>query len=687
MQFADVILPVPFETFTYIVPPEMEGRVGEGSHVLVSLGKSKHYAGVVQCVHQNEPQGVVLKPIEQLLSDQPVVTRNQLDFWRWMAAYYMAPLGDVYKAAFPGSMKKEKKRTLPRPLPARDGSGYGSQIELPQLSDAQQAAYNHIWSSWGCVQDKDGNYSPPSREGQGEGSSICLLHGVTSSGKTEIYIHLIREMMAQGRQVLYLLPEIALTTQITERLRRVFGDAMVVYHSKFTDKERVEVYQRLLNSTEPILVLGVRSSVFLPFRNLGLVIVDEEHETSYKQQEPAPRYHARSAAIMLARQQGAKVLLGTATPSIETLHLARQGRYGYVPLMQRYADMQLPDVEVVDIARLKFQKRMKGAFSQRLLDEIAAALERKEQVILFQNRRGFSSFIQCKQCGWVPRCAHCDVSLTFHKRTNSLTCHYCGATYNLPEKCPQCEEQFTTVGAGTERIEEQIHRFFPEARTARLDLDTAKTRKSYEQLISDFSAGNYDILIGTQMVTKGLDFDRVSVVGILDADTMLNQPDFRAYERTFQMLMQVAGRAGRKGRKGLVILQTRSADSPVIQHVVNNDMEAMFTEQMEERTLFHYPPESRLIYIYLRHRDVEVVNHAAEEYTALLRRQFGDSILGPDRPPVSRIASLHIRKIILKVPLTASVTHTRRTLLAVQQQMQAKAYCTNLNIFYDVDPA
>ncbi len=684
MLYADVILPVPFETFTYAVPPEMEGRLGEGSHVLVTLGKSKHYAGVVLCVHQNEPQGVVVKPIEQLLSEEPVVTRNQLDFWRWMAAYYMSPLGDVYKAAFPGSMKKEKKRASARLLQAWERRGGCAEIQLPQLTSAQQDAYDAIWKSWGLPHDGSGALPQPG--GDGGGLSICLLHGVTSSGKTEIYIHLIREMMAQGRQVLYLLPEIALTTQITERLRRVFGDDMGVYHSKFTDRQREEVYRLQLSDAPYRLILGVRSSVFLPFHRLGLVVVDEEHESSYKQQDPAPRYHARSAAIMLARQQGAKVLLGTATPSIETLHFARQHRYGYVRLTQRYADMQLPQVEVVDIARLKFQKRMKGAFSQRLLDEIAAALERKEQVILFQNRRGFSSFIQCRQCGWVPRCAHCDVSLTYHKRTNTLTCHYCGATYTLPEKCPQCEEQFTTVGAGTERIEEQIHRFFPEARTARLDLDTATTRKAYEQLINDFSAGDYDILIGTQMVTKGLDFDRVSLVGILDADTMLNQPDFRAYERTFQMLMQVAGRAGRKGRKGLVILQTRSADSPVVKHVVENDMESMFREQMEERTLFRYPPFNRLIYIYLRHRDVEVVNHAAEEFAALLRGQFGDNILGPDRPPVSRIASLHIRKIILKVGQEASVTQTRRLLLGVQQQMQQKSYCANLNIYYDVDP-
>lgn len=679
-MFADIVLPVPFESFTYAVPSEMEGRVGMGWRVLVELGKSKRYAGVVLRLHDEAPQGVSVKTILEVLDDEPLVTSQQLSFWQWMATYYMAPLGDVYKAAFPGSMKNEKKTRRPSPT--------GGEVRpigtIPQLTEAQQKAYEAILRTWVGHSGESGTL--PLWGGDGGGLPICLLHGVTSSGKTEIYIHLIREMMEQGKQVLYLLPEIALTTQITERLRRVFGDSMAVYHSKFTDKQRETVYRSMLSTNGGRLILGVRSSVFLPFSNLGLVIVDEEHETSYKQQEPAPRYHARSAAIMLARQQGAKVLLGTATPSLETLHYARQGRYGYVRLTQRYADMQLPDIEVVDIARLKFQKRMKGAFSQRLLDEIAAALERGEQVILFQNRRGFSSFIQCKQCGWVPRCAHCDVSLTYHKRTNTLSCHYCGKTYSLPEKCPQCEEQFTTVGAGTERIEEQIHRFFPEARTARLDLDTATTRKSYEQLIADFSAGQFDILIGTQMVTKGLDFDRVSLVGILDADTMLNQPDFRAYERTFQMLMQVAGRAGRKGRRGRVILQTRSADSPVIQHVVENDMDAMFAEQMEERSLFRYPPECRLIYIYLRHRDVDVVNHAAEEYATLLRRVFPDQILGPDRPPVSRVASLHIRKMILKIPLSASVTKTRQALLAVQQQLLSIPYCTNLNIYYDVDP-
>ena len=669
MRYADVILPVPFETFTYAVPPQMEEHVGEGFRVLVELGKTKHYVGVVLRVHTTPPQGVSLvKPVLEVLDDERSVTPQQLRFWQWIAAYYLSPLGDVYKAAMPGSMKKETKPAK-RQRQTKNGkiqSSYAA-TGLSQFSPAQQQAYDEILSSW--------------RE-----TDVTLLHGVTSSGKTEIYIHLIREMLAQGRQVLYLLPEIALTTQITERLHRVFGDAMMVYHSKFTDRQREEVYRNLLSTSKAFLVLGVRSSVFLPFNNLGLVIVDEEHETSYKQQEPAPRYHARSAAIMLARQHGAKVLLGTATPSMETLHLARQGRYGYVRLTQRFADMQLPDIEVVDIARLKFQKRMKGAFSQRLIDEIAAALERGEQVILFQNRRGFSSFVQCRQCGWVPRCEHCDVSLTYHKRTHALSCHYCGATYVLPERCPQCGEVLKMVGTGTERIEEQVQKFFPEARIARMDLDTATTRSTYEQIIGDFAAGQTDILIGTQMVTKGLDFDRVSVVGILDADTMLNQPDFRAYERTFHVLMQVAGRAGRKGRRGKVILQTRSADSPVVQHVVENDFDAMYAEQMEERTIFHYPPQNRLIYIYLRHRDADLLNHVAEDYAAALRKHFSDQLLGPDRPPVSRISSFHIRKMILKVPLTASVTQVRQCLLAVQQQMMQRPLCTNLNIYYDVDP-
>ena len=685
MLLADVILPVPFETFTYSIPPGMEGNVSEGSRVLVQFGRTKTYAGIVLNIRQQDTKparNFVIKPIIDTLDEVPIVIPSQIEFWKWIASYYLAPLGDVYKAACPAGLKKGKakpksnrKQVLTQSIPPEEN---GTQTPTT-LNSYQQEAFDQINA---CQQP------------------ICLLHGVTSSGKTEIYIHLILQAISKGQQVLYLLPEIALTTQIMERLRRVFGNRLGVYHSKFSDTERANIYQQQLSDHPYDVILGVRSSIFLPFQRLGLVIIDEEHETSYKQQDPAPRYHARNAAMMLARQFGAKTILGTATPSIETYYRARSGQYGYVSLTHRYADMQLPDIEVVDIKRLRFQKRMHGAFSPRLIEAIGQALEQGEQIILFQNRRGFSSFIQCKTCGWVPRCQHCDVSLTYHKHTNTLTCHYCGASYTLPEQCPACSENqqtaalgehlhnsiFTTIGAGTERIEEQISKLFPTARISRMDLDTAKTRAAYERIIDHFSVHECDILIGTQMVSKGLDFDHVSVVGILDADTMLNLPDFRSYERTFHTLAQVAGRAGRKGRKGTVILQTRSADSPIIQHVVNNNYEAMYREQMAERELFHYPPFHRLIYVYLRHRDNDLLDHAAQDMADILRRHFGNRVLGPDRPPVSRIQSLHIRKIILKIEQGASVAAVRQLLLQCQQQLLSISYVNNLNIHYDVDP-
>ena len=517
--------------------------------------------------------------------------------------------------------------------------------------------------------------------------NITLLHGVTSSGKTEIYIHLIDQYLRQGKQVLYLLPEIALTTQITERLRHFFGERMGVYHSKFTDAQRIAIYKRQASNNPYPLILGVRSSIFLPFQHLGLVIVDEEHEQSYKQQEPAPRYHARNAAIMLAHLFGAKTLLGTATPSFEIYHWARKGRYGYVPLTQRFRNMQLPTVEVVDIKEAKRKKLMKGVFSPRLVEVMRAALDRHEQVILFQNRRGFSSLIECKQCGWVPRCPHCDVTLTLHKKSAAMTCHYCGYSTRIPERCPACEgEKFIDIGTGTEKIEEQITRLFPEATTLRMDLDTAKTRLQHERIIDGFAKHQADILIGTQMVTKGLDFDNVSVVGILDADTMLNLPDFRSYERTFQTMSQVAGRAGRNKTPGLVILQTRSADSDIIRQITQNDYWTMFYTQMTDRQLFRYPPFYRLIYVYLRHRDDHLLDHLSDDMAARLRKTFGERVLGPDRPPVARIQSLYIRKIMLKIELNASSDKVRTSLLTIQQQMLAMPIAKNLNIYYDVDP-
>jgi len=668
-----------------------------GCRVVVPFGKSKIYTGVVLGVHGNAPQGVSIKSIIEVLDDQPVVNEKQFEFWQWIAKYYISPLGDVMKSGLPGAMKpkdeealkeaKRKRRGAKNDLLGEDDFVYNT------LNDAQRKAMEEIEESFKTM-------------------NTTLLHGVTSSGKTEIYIQLIKKYIEQGKQVLYLLPEIALTTQITNRLRRVFGDEMGVYHSKFTDVQRLDVYKRQASSLPYKLILGVRSSIFLPFQNLGLVIIDEEHEQSYKQQDPAPRYNARNAATMLANMFGAKTLLGTATPSFEVYHLARKGRYGYVQLTQRYRDIKLPTIEIVDTKEAKRKKQMRGLFSPRLIETMQSALERNEQIILFQNRRGFSSFIECRQCGWVPQCPHCDVTLTLHKKSETLTCHYCGYTCRIPTECPSCNSfadksavssrgkatkvkqsfdmkqpaQFIEVGTGTERIEDTIPSLFPTATTLRMDLDTAKTRAQYERIIGDFAAHKADILVGTQMVTKGLDFDNVSVVGILDADTILNIPDFRSYERAFQTLSQVAGRAGRKIENAQVILQTRNADSEIIKQITQNDFWGMFCQQMEERKMFQYPPFHRLIYVYMRHKDDDLLEHLSVEMGERLRKVFGSRILGPDRPVVSRIQSLYIRKIMIKIESNASIDKVRQALLAIQQQMLAQPVAKNLNIFYDVDP-
>lgn len=517
--------------------------------------------------------------------------------------------------------------------------------------------------------------------------NVCLLHGVTSSGKTEIYIHLIQKAVEEGKQALYLLPEIALTAQITERLRKVFGHRLGVYHSKFPDAERVEIWKKQLEEQAYDVILGVRSSVFLPFKRLGLVIVDEEHENTYKQQDPAPRYHARSAAIMLASMYGAKVLLGTATPSVESYFNALSGKYGLVELKERYKEIRLPHIEQVDIKELAHQKRMRGPFSPTLMQEIRKALENKEQVILFQNRRGFAPMVECHTCAWVPKCKNCDVSLTYHKGLNQLTCHYCGYTCPVPKICPACgETDLRNRGFGTERVEDDVKLVFPEARVARMDLDTTRTRTAYEKIISDFEQGKTDILIGTQMVSKGLDFERVSVVGILNADTMLNYPDFRSYERAFQLMAQVAGRAGRKNRQGLVILQTKSPDLPVIHQVMRNDYEQLYYDQLAERQLFRYPPCYRLVYVYLKHRKEEVLDMAADMMAAQLRAGLGDRVLGPDKPPVARIQTLFIKKMIVKVEQTASMSKVRNYLLAVQRAVMADERFRSLVVYYDVDP-
>ena len=540
--------------------------------------------------------------------------------------------------------------------------------KIRPLSDVQQDAFNKIQFSF-------------------LGKNVTLLHGVTSSGKTEIYIHLIRQALERKQQVLYLLPEIALTVQIMQRLQHVFGNRLGIYHSKYSDAERVEIWQKQLSKNPYDVILGARSAVFLPFQNLGLVIVDEEHETSYKQQDPMPRYHARSTAIVLAQMFGAKTLLGTATPSVETYYNAKTGKYGLVELFQRYKGIELPEIQVVDVKDLQHRKMMNGPFSPYLLNKVREALEHGEQAILFQNRRGYAPVIECKQCGWVPHCQHCDVSLTLHRNLNQLTCHYCGYTYQVPTECPACGcHELRTKGYGTEKIEAEVQDIFPEARIARMDLDTTRSRSAYERIISDFASGRTNLLIGTQMISKGLDFDKVSVVGILNADSMLNYPDFRAYEHAFMMMAQVSGRAGRKGKRGLVVLQTKSPDLPIIQQVVRNDYAAHYQSLIAERQQFHYPPYYRLVYVYLKHKQDRVVDTAAAEMASRLRQWFGARLLGPDKPAVAKVKSLSIRKLVLKLELGINMGDVRKYLTLAQQQMLQDKRYVSLQIYYDVDP-
>ena len=549
------------------------------------------------------------------------------------------------------------------------GGDYRPDLIKP-LSEAQGTAYNSILMSM-------------------MKHNVTLLHGVTSSGKTEIYIHLIKRALEQKQQVLYLLPEIALTVQMMQRLQRVFGDRLGIYHSKYSDAERVEIWQKQLSKNPYDVILGARSAVFLPFQHLGLIIIDEEHETSYKQQDPAPRYHARSAAIMMAAQMrnGTKVLLGTATPSMESYYNAKTGKYGLVELKERYQGIELPEIQVVDVADLQHRKMMAGPFSPLLLTKVREALERGEQAILFQNRRGFAPMIECRQCGWVPHCQHCDVSLTLHRQMNQLTCHYCGYTYKVPTECPCCgSTDLRTKGYGTEKIEEQVSEVFPEARVARMDLDTTRTRNAYERIITDFSAGRTNILIGTQMISKGLDFDKVSVVGILNADTMLNYPDFRAYEHAFTMMSQVSGRAGRKGKRGLVILQTKNKDLSVIQQVVRNDYTSLYKDMIAERQAFRYPPYYHLVYVFLKHSHDEVVNTAGVEMGSRLRQWFGGRVLGPDKPAVAKVKSQNIRKLVLKLENGIDMKRVREYLLLAQSQILADKRYASLQIYYDVDP-
>ena len=540
--------------------------------------------------------------------------------------------------------------------------------ELPELSEYQQTALGEIHRSW---LEKD----------------VTLLHGGTSSGKTELYIHLIDYTMKQGRQALYLVPEIALTTQLTTRLQRVFGDKVLIYHSKFSDNERVEIWNRLLDDSAPKVIIGARSSVFLPFASLGLVIVDEEHESAYKQQDPAPRYNARDAAIVLARMHGAKTLLGSATPGVETYRKACTGRYGLVELTRRYEGGELPEMKIVDMTEARKRGQVKGIFSDELRADVGEALSRGMQSILFLNRRGYAPVARCKQCGYVPKCDHCDVSLTYHRRIDKLLCHYCGTPYQVPEVCPACKEPgIEVLGYGTERIEEEVDACFPDAVIARMDLDTTRNKDGYEGIIEDFSAGKSQILVGTQMVTKGLDFGKVSVVGVVNADAVLNFPDFRAAERAFNMIEQVAGRAGRRSGDGKVAIQTYSPSHPLFPFLVAHDYKGFYEYELAERQRYNYPPFVRVIYIYVKHKDPVAVGTVASELAARLRELLGTRVSGPEEPTVGRVQTWYIRRIMLKIEINASISKVKTLLNEVRIDMTNRGRLSGASVYCDVDP-
>ena len=754
MQYADVILPLAVDgVFTYLVPTEFQPKVVEGSRVLVPLGRSKLYVGIVLRLHDTKPQ-FKCREIERLLDDAPMLLPYQLRIWQWISDYYMSSLGDVMVAALPAGLKQTDKYKPRTEQYVTLAPSFRTEQRLRVLYGQlhRSSAQDHLLSvflslsHWDSLQGaspiepiqeitreellneshsttavlnllvKRGALATYEKEvgrlnvesvttdpphplnsiqqqayddirGQFKEKNVVLLHGVTSSGKTEIYIHLIEEAISGGKQVLYLLPEIALTVQMMTRLKRVFGNRLGIYHSKYSDAERVEIWQKQLSDQPYDVILGARSAVFLPFKRRGLVIVDEEHESSYKQQDPAPRYHARSVAIVMAQAVGAKTLLGTATPSIETYHNALTGKFGLVTITRRFKGVELPQIEIVDIKDLRHRKMMRGPLSPQLTAAVREAVAAGQQAILFQNRRGFAQMLECPTCGWTPRCSNCDVTLTYHKTTGQLVCHYCGFTCNVPSQCPACgERHLFSRGFGTEKIEDIIREELPEARVARMDLDSTRSKNGYERIINDFSAGRTNVLVGTQMITKGLDFGRVSVVGILDADTMLNYPDFRAYEQAFTMMAQVSGRAGRRGSQGRVLLQTRSPELPVIRQVVGHDYRGFYNDVIQERKDFHYPPFYHLVYVYLKHKNSDVVELAANELGNRLRQGFGQRVLGPDKPAVARVKTLAIRKIVIKLENGVNLPRCRQYLREVHHLlMQDKRYAS-LQVYYDVDP-
>jgi primosomal protein N' (replication factor Y) (superfamily II helicase) len=757
-KFAEVLLPVPFEgTFTYLVPENLIESIEVGRLVIVPFGAKKFYSGIVIELHDREQESIRIKKIVSSPGSGPIVCKVHLDFWKWIASYYMCTFGEVMKAALPSGFRLEseniedlvafrvKKITYVRLTPfyvedheklhiaiektKRAKKQLDMLIAFTELSGIFNSADSYTEVSKMDLVDKSGSSSEilkslcnkqilecyekevenepifsvktekaaclnhsqslalDSIKKNFETHAVCLLHGYTSSGKTEIYTHLIDECIASGKQALFLVPEIALTTQLSDRLRKVFGSNLGVYHSGLSDNERLKVWSHVPGEDGLKVILGARSSVFLPFHSLGLVIVDEEHESSFKQQDPAPRYNARNAALVLASFFKAKTLLGTATPSIESYANCLMGKSGLTELFSRYMDTELPDVKIVNVKELKHKKRMKSIFSPLLEEKIDESLKSGGQAILFQNRRGYAPVMQCRNCGWIPKCERCDVSLTYHKSRNKICCHYCGFEIPVPEHCPACGEQaVVTSGFGTEQIEDEIKKLFPLAKTVRMDSDTTRTRHSFEKIIDDFEAGDTDILIGTQMVSKGLDFNNVKVAGIVNADQMLNFPDFRAHERAFQLMSQVSGRAGRSGQRGVVVIQTSQPENPVIGNVVSNDYISFFNGETYMRQMFGYPPYTRLINILLKHRDVFVVRKAALEFAKLAWPYFNDKLLGPDHPPVSRINRLYIQSLLLKINLSASASGAKDILFQIRDKVKQIPEFKSVQFVFDVDP-
>ena len=801
----------------------MQQEVQIGSRVLVQFGKKKYYTAIVEALHSNEPKGYEIKPIVAVLDPDPILRYPQLNFWKWLAEYYLCAPGEVYKTALPTGLKPESetkvslnsdyepdpdhpfklndhqalilmvmrehkflsvadlegetgiknvtKAILPlldagileideriaeryRPkkitvvslnLPRHEQDKLHECFDLVKRSRQQEKAllsYLEL-SSWMSpsaklrevtrkqllevaeispavlkgmvdkgifkIEKKIVNRFAPEETSEKEinlpvlspaqnkafkeldegfkSQQIQLLHGVTGSGKTEIYIHLISKALAAGNQVLFLVPEISLTTQLSDRIRKVFGNRLLVYHSKFSDSERVDIWRRLLNTNEPLVILGARSALFLPFSHLGLVVVDEEHETSFKQYDPAPRYNARDAALMLARMHGAKSLLGSATPAIETYFKALEGKYGLVTLPERYEGSVLPEVEIIDMKEMRKKKEVKGSLSSPLRQRILSTIQDKRQVILFQNRRGFAPVVICEQCGWTPKCANCDVSMVYHKNLAMLRCHYCGYATLLPPLCPACGQNSLKIfGYGTERIAEEIKEEFPEFNVARMDLDTTRNKDAYQNIIEDFASHDTDILIGTQMVSKGLDFGDVATVGVINADTLLNFPDFRSNERAFNMLEQVAGRAGRRQDRGKVLIQTVNPQNEVLEHVRNHDYEAYYKNEIEERRKYAYPPFTKIINIYIRNKNPEMCDKAAVDFTMALRRAFGDRVLGPEKPYVSRIASYYIQSIMLKMEIGVSMKRVKDILREIYASIANTIEMKSSLVHYDVDP-